>query len=66
MPREMELGGVLFPSLLAAFLAAAALYLLLDWVLARIGFYSRVWHMHLFRLALFSIIFGALGSLWYS
>jgi len=65
MPREMEVAGVLFPSLLVAFLVAALLYLLLDWVLARSGLYHRVWHVHLFRLALFSIIFGALGSLLY-
>ncbi len=65
MPREMDVGGILFPSLLPILMVAAALYLLLDWGLARIGFYRRVWHMHLFRLALFSIIFGVLGSLLY-
>lgn len=66
MPRELEIAGVLMPSLLAALVLAAVLYLPLDWALARVGFYRRVWHLHLFRLALFSIIFGGLGLLLYS
>ena len=65
MPRELDVAGVLFPSLLVALLVAIALYLALDWGLARTRLYRWVWHVHLFRLALFVIIFSALGCCLY-
>lgn len=63
MPRELDLFGLLMPTLLPLFLLSIALQLALDTVLARIGVYSRVWHPALLRLSLFVCIFGLLG-LW--
>jgi hypothetical protein len=65
MPRELTLFGIFFPSLLVAFLIVIPLYWLLDGMLARTGFYTQVWHIGLFRLALFVIMFGALGLYFY-
>jgi hypothetical protein len=61
MPRELALGGIYVPTLLILFLAAAAAYLVIDWLLARVGAYRWVWHLDLFRLCLFSILFAAAG-----
>ena len=65
MPREMELVGILFPTLLPLLLLGAALFWLLDGALARLGFYQSVWHSPLFRVALFVLLFCALGLLVY-
>jgi hypothetical protein len=65
MPRELDFEGILFPTLLAIFIAAAAVYWLLDGLLARAGFYQWVWHASLFRVCLFVGLFSALGLLVY-
>ncbi|HZZ83200.1 MAG TPA: DUF1656 domain-containing protein [Anaeromyxobacteraceae bacterium] len=61
MPRELELFGLLFPTLLLAFHVAAAAFWLLDRALARAGLYRFVWHPGLFRVSLLVALFGALG-----
>jgi len=61
VPREVSLFGILLPTLLPALLVAAALYVLTDRVLARCGAYRWVWHVDLFRVALFAIEFSLLG-----
>ena len=61
MPRELALGGVYMPTLLILFVATAAAYLVIDRVLARVGAYRWVWHLDLFRLCVFSILFAAAG-----
>ena len=66
MPRELSLFGIYVPTLLAAFPVAALVYLLLDMALARGGAYRWVWHIDLFRVGLFALIFGVLGLLCYS
>ena len=66
LPRELSLFGIYVPTLLAAFPAATVLYLLFDVVLARSGAYRWVWHIDLFRVGLFALIFGVLGLLCYS
>ena len=65
MAREVVLGGICMPALLVLFLAAAAGYVVLDWFLAHVGAYRWVWHLDLFRLCLFSILFAASGMLVY-
>jgi uncharacterized membrane protein YsdA (DUF1294 family) len=61
MPRELEVAGILFPTLLVAFHLAAVAFWLLDRKLARAGFYRFVWHPSLFRVSLLGALFGALG-----
>ncbi|MGH8505519.1 MAG: DUF1656 domain-containing protein [Stenotrophobium sp.] len=65
MPREFALAGIYFPTLLALFVGAAAIYWLLDGLLARWGLYRYVWHPPLFRFALFVCLFGSVGLLVY-
>ena len=57
MPREIELYGVLLPTLLPILIGVAAGYWLLDTVLGRYGFYHQVWHPPLFRMSLFVCMF---------
>lgn len=61
MPRELEVLGILFPTLLVAFHLAAIAFWLLDRQLARAGFYRLVWHPSLFRVSLLGVLVGALG-----
>ena len=65
MPRELALGGIYVPTLLILFLATAASWFVLDRVLARTGVYRWVWHLDLFRLCLFTVLFAAVGMLVY-
>ncbi|BDG10649.1 DUF1656 domain-containing protein [Anaeromyxobacter paludicola] len=61
MPREIELFGLLLPTLLVAFHVAAVAFWLLDRALARAGLYRFVWHPGLFRVSLLTALFGLLG-----
>ncbi|WP_243336774.1 DUF1656 domain-containing protein [Anaeromyxobacter soli] len=61
MPRELELFGVLFPTLLLVFHVAAITFWLLDRALARTGLYRLVWHPALFRASVLAVLFGGLG-----
>jgi protein AaeX len=65
MPREVDVLGVYFPSLLIAFLGVVPVFLLLDGVLARLGCYRWVWHIDVFRLSLFLALFCSVGLYWY-
>ena len=60
MLREIGLFGALLPSLLLYFLAAVPLFLAIDWLVSRLGFYRLVWHPPLVRLGLFVCFFSAL------
>lgn len=60
MLREIALFGALAPSLLLYFLAAVALFLMLDRLASPLGFYRLVWHPPLVRLALFVCLFAGL------
>lgn len=63
MPRELDLSGILFPSLLIAFFGAAALTWIIDGLLARADLHRFFWHPPLFRLALLVCLFGGAGLL---
>ena len=60
MLREISLFGGLVPSLLLYFLAAVALFLVIDRLLSPLGFFRLVWHPPLVRLALFVCLFSGL------
>ena len=60
MLREIALFGALMPSLLFYFVAAVPLFLAIDWLVSRLGFYRLVWHPPLVRLGLFVCFFSAL------
>jgi len=61
MPRELALFGFFVPTLLPLFVAAFTVQWLIDSILGRLGFFSRVWHPALFRLSLLICVFGAAG-----
>jgi protein AaeX len=65
MPREIAVGGILFPGLLVWFVLSLAFLLVFDWLVGRFGLYRYVWHPALFRLAVFVCIFGSVGLLLY-
>ena len=66
MPREINLFGVLLPSILPLFLASLLLQIVLDSALNHLGIYRRSWHPALVRLCLFVCIFSALTVALYS
>lgn len=61
MPREIGALGMLFPSLLIVMLICAAMFVLLDLALSKVGLYRHVWHPSLFRASLFLALFSASG-----
>jgi hypothetical protein len=65
MPRELDILGIYVPSLLVALIVMMPVYWVLDGVLARTGFYRWVWHIDLFRMCLFIVLFGLLGLYFY-
>ena len=60
MLREVGLFGALVPSLLFYFLAAVALFLLVDRLASRLGLFQLFWHPPLVRLALFICLLSSL------
>jgi len=60
MLREFPLFGALAPSLLAYFLGAGALFVVIDRAITRVGFYRLAWHPALARFGLFLCVFSAL------
>lgn len=63
MPHEVDIYGVLVPGLLPLFLGCLVLMVPIDLLLGRLGWYRRVWHPSLLRLALFVCLFSAAGLL---
>lgn len=63
MPREMALFGIFLPTLLVLLPLTALAHWSLDGLLARSGFYEKVWHPSLFRLCTFICLYG-LAGLW--
>ncbi len=61
MPREIAVGDVLVPSLLAIFILTFALLWILDGVFGHFGLYRLVWHPPLFRVGLFVCAFGGIA-----
>ena len=60
MLREINLFGALMPSIVAYFIAAVPLFLLVDRLVSLLGLYRVVWHPPLVRLALFACLFSDL------
>ncbi len=65
MPLEIALLDALVPTLVFAFVAAAASALLLDWLFVRYGIYRHLWYPALFRLSLFVCLFSVFGLMIY-
>jgi hypothetical protein len=63
MRREIVLYSVLVPGLLAILVVCAAIFVALDLLLARLGWYRRVWHPALFRASLFAVLFSSASLL---
>ena len=63
MIGEVSIYGLYLPPLLLLALAALVVCRILNLVLARTGFYRRVWHPALFDFSLFVIVLGALAYL---
>ncbi|MBL0708601.1 MAG: DUF1656 domain-containing protein [Sulfurimonas sp.] len=57
MEKIITIGGVQMPALIAIFIAATFVQIVLNYILSSIGFYKYVWHEGLFRTALFVCIF---------
>ncbi|USU19162.1 DUF1656 domain-containing protein [Paraburkholderia fungorum] len=65
MPGEIDLLSLLVPGLLPILAGCVLVFVVLDLVLARLGFYRYTWHPALVRIALFAILFsGASLLLW--
>lgn len=62
---DLLIGGVRLPFLLGLLVGCGAVHLLLDFVIARLGGYGRVWHPGLFRVAVFFSLFAGAGLLFY-
>ena len=60
MRYELDVAGVMMPTLLLWLLVAYGLSLLLRPLLARIGLYRLVWHRPLFDLAVYVCLLGGI------
>ena len=65
MPREIALADALVPSILLVYLGCLLVLWLIDTIGGRYGLYRYVWHPSLFRVAVFFVLFGAVGLLLY-
>ncbi|SOE95727.1 Protein of unknown function [Burkholderia sp. D7] len=63
MPGEIDLFSLLVPGLLPVLAGCVLLFIVLDLVLARFGFYQYTWHPALFRVALFAALFSGASLL---
>lgn len=62
MRPEIDIAGVMFPSLLVWAIVTCLLSALLRFGFARAGLYRFVWHRALFDLALFVVLLGGIVS----
>ncbi|MFM9380615.1 DUF1656 domain-containing protein [Pseudomonas sp. UV AK001] len=60
MPIDFEVGGVYLPPIAQALILAIPVFLLLDWVLRRLGVLCLVWHEALFEGALYACVCATL------
>lgn len=63
MPGEIDLFSLLMPGLLPILAGCVLFFVVLDLVLARLGFYRYTWHPSLFRVALFAALFSGVSLL---
>ena len=61
MLGETDFLGAFMPTAVAWFVAALVIFVIVDAVLARVGFYRLFWHAPLARFALFVCLFCAGG-----
>ncbi|GAB2890854.1 hypothetical protein GCM10027093_27410 [Paraburkholderia jirisanensis] len=57
MSVEIEIFGFLAPTLLPVLVACAAVFVVVDLILARCGAYRFAWHPGLLRIGLFAVLF---------
>jgi hypothetical protein len=60
LPIDLEIGGVYIPPIAQALLLALPIFLLLDWILRRLGVLRYVWHEALFEGALYACVCASL------
>lgn len=68
--RPLDFFGFYLPPILLWMLVVLVPFVVLRWVLGRLGFYAHVWHRPLFDTALFVVFLGILvfsgGTRWLS
>jgi hypothetical protein len=60
MKYQLDLFGVIVPSLLLSAVVAYVLARIVSWLIARAGLYRHVWHAALFDFALYVCLFAGL------
>ena len=60
MPAQIAVYGVFIPTVLVVALVSLVLFVVVDRVLYRVGFYRWVWHPALCRMAVLAALFCAL------
>lgn len=60
LPIDLEIGGVYLPPIAQALLLGLPVFLLLDWILRRLGVLQFVWHEALFEGALYACVCATL------
>lgn len=60
LPIDLEIGGVYLPPIGQALLLGVPIFLLLDWILRRLGVLQFVWHEALFEGALYVCVCATL------
>jgi len=63
MVEEMNIYGVLVPTLLVLLVSAYILKVVISRLLSAVGFYRFIWHPPLFNLALYVGLLGSLFTL---
>ena len=63
MFAEIDLLGAFVPAIAAWFVGALAIFVVIDVLLTRMGFFRLFWHAPLVRFGLFSCLFCAGGLL---
>jgi hypothetical protein len=60
LPIDVEIGGVYLPPIAQALLLGLPIFLVLDWLLRRLGVLQFVWHEALFEGALYACVCATL------
>lgn len=63
MIGDLDVSGVLLPTLLVMMAVAYLLYLPLHALLTRLNFYRLVWHRALFNVALYALLVGMVDAI---
>ena len=62
MKQELNLFGLFYPSLLACFVAAMIVWIVVDRLIAALDGWRFFWHPSLARLALLIVLFGTAAA----